>query len=60
MTFKKEKYKIIRKAVSKDIVDFVNNYILLKEQVHTKKKESYTKIFSFLKNNRFFFKKIFR
>ena len=40
MTFKKEKYKIIRKAVSKDIVDFVNNYILLKEQVHDTLKDS--------------------
>ena len=26
MTFKKEKYKIVRSAVSKDIVNFVNNY----------------------------------
>ena len=40
MTFKKEKYKIIRKAVSKDIADFVNNYILLKEQVHDTLKDS--------------------
>ena len=34
MTFKKEKYKIIKNAVSKDVVSFVNDYILLKEQVH--------------------------
>ena len=40
MTFKKEKYKIVRKAVSKNIVDFVNNYILLKEQVHDTLKDS--------------------
>tara|TARA_B110000285_G_scaffold94831_1_gene108251 strand:+ start:2611 stop:3225 length:615 start_codon:yes stop_codon:yes gene_type:complete len=34
MTFKKNKYKIIRSAVSKDVVNFVNDYILMKEKVH--------------------------
>ena len=40
MTFKKEKYKIVRSAVSKDVVNFVNNYIILKEQVHDTLKDS--------------------
>ena len=34
MIFKTSKYKIVRKAVSKDIVNFVNDYILMKEKVH--------------------------
>ena len=34
MTFKNNKYKIVRKAISKDIANFVNDYIMMKEKVH--------------------------
>ena len=40
MIFKTSKYKIVRKAVSKDIVNFVNDYILMKEKVHDTLKDS--------------------
>jgi len=35
VSFKKNKYLIIRKAVSKDVTDFVNQYIFLKRHVIT-------------------------
>jgi len=34
MTFKNNKYKIVRKAISKYIANFVNDYIMMKEKVH--------------------------
>ena len=33
MSFKKQKYKIIKKAISKDLVTFAYNYFLMKRQV---------------------------
>jgi hypothetical protein len=33
MSFKKQKYKIIKKAVSKDLATFAYNYFLMKRQV---------------------------
>ena len=33
MSFKKNKYTIIRQAISKDLATFVANYFLMKKQV---------------------------
>ena len=35
MNFKKNKYIIIKKAISKDLATFLYNYLLMKRQVHT-------------------------
>jgi hypothetical protein len=35
MTFKKDKYCIIREAISKDLAAFLANYFLMKKQVYT-------------------------
>ena len=34
MTFKKNKYTIIRKAISKDLANFIANYFLMQKQVY--------------------------
>ena len=34
MAFKKNKYTIIRKAISKDLASFVANYFLMQKQVY--------------------------
>ena len=34
MTFKKNKYKLIKKAISKDLATFCYNYLLMKKQVY--------------------------
>ena len=34
MTFKKNKYAIIRQAISKDLAAFVANYFVIKKQVY--------------------------
>ena len=42
MSFKKNKYTIIRKAIDKDLATFLFNYLSIKKQVHdTCKKERY-------------------
>ena len=33
MTFKKDRYKILRNAISKELCDFLKNYFLEKEQI---------------------------
>ena len=40
MTFKTNRYKVIKKAISKDVVEFVNDYLLLKERVHDTLRET--------------------
>jgi hypothetical protein len=39
MSFKKNKYTVIRKAINKDLAEFVANYFLIKKQVHDTCKE---------------------
>ena len=42
MSYKKNKYKIIKNAIPIDVANFVNDYFVLKKQVHfTLKKSTY-------------------
>ena len=34
MSFKKNKYTVIRNAISKDLASFIANYFLMKKQVY--------------------------
>ena len=40
MSYKKNKYKIIKNAIPIDVANFVNDYFVLKRQVHFTLKES--------------------
>ena len=35
MSFKKNKYKIVKNAIPIDVANFVNDYFVLKRQIHS-------------------------